>query len=50
MAAAASVPSKIAIEVEIAATLTDRLMASQISFRLQATANHLAVRPGGGNW
>ena len=38
------------VRVEIDAARKDRLMASQISCRLQATANHLAVSPGGGNW
>ena len=47
-AAAQSVPRIIATTVEIEATLTDSVRASQTSGRFQVTANHFNVSPGGG--
>ena len=49
-AAAARVPSAIAIAVDTRATRTDRYSAFQMSCRSHATANQRKVRPGGGNW
>ena len=49
-AAAASVPSTIAMRVAISATWSESHSAAQTSGRSQATANHLSVSPGGGNW
>ena len=49
IAAATNVPSTSASAVEIAATCSDRYSGGQMSARFHATANHLSVRPGGGN-
>src|ERR1700755_3054435 len=49
-AAAQKVQRTMAISVEIPATLTDSVSASQTSGRFQVAANHCVVRPGGGHW
>ena len=49
-AAAASVPRTSATSVESGGDRDDRPSASQTSCRSQATANHSACSPGGGNW
>ncbi len=50
MAAAARLPSTSAMPVEMPATRSERNSASQMSWRLHATANQRSVSPGGGNW
>ena len=49
IAAAARLPSSIAINVDNEATRRDNESASQMSCRPHATANQRSVKPGGGN-
>src|SRR5690606_31184232 len=48
-AAAASVPSTMAVNVETVATWSESHSASRMSWRCMAIANHFVVSPGGGN-